>query len=208
MTAGDFSGNGRLDLAALDSSGTVSILMGNGNGTFQPGAHYFIKANVDAIVTGDFNGDGRLDLGVGYVGGPGAYYGPDEVVILQGNGDGTFQPGIDNTAVSGVGSFGGGDDFSDTDVMTAGDFDGSGKLGVAFISIDSNIDVMLGHGDGTLSLAGQPTTNPQSNPLVVNVNGDGTDDVLVLDGAGDILYRQGVPGQARYLRTADHHQPQ
>ncbi|MGP0063469.1 MAG: FG-GAP-like repeat-containing protein, partial [Isosphaeraceae bacterium] len=194
LTAGDFSGNGRLDLAALDSSGTVSILMGNGNGTFQPGGHYSLNANVDAIVTGDFNGDGRLDLAVGYVGGPGAYYGPDEVVILQGNGDGTFQPGIDNTAESGDGSPPA-DDFWDTDVMTAGDFDGSGKLGVAFISIDSNIDVMLGHGDGTLSLAGQPTTNPQSNPLVVDVNGDGTDDVLVMDGAGDILYRQGVPGQ-------------
>ncbi len=79
--------------------------------------------------------------------------------------------------------------------MTSGDFNGSGKLGVAFIAIDENIDVLLGNGDGTLSLAGQPTTNPQANPLVVDVNGDGTDDVLVVDGAGDILYRQGIPGQ-------------
>jgi hypothetical protein len=195
MTAGDFSGNGRLDLAAVDSSGTVSILMGNGNGTFQPGGHYVLNPEVNAIVTGDFNGDGRLDLAVGYVGGPTSYYdGPDVVVILQGNGDGTFQPGIDNLVESGAGSFPF-DDFSYADVMTAGDFNGSGKLGVAFISIDSNIDVVLGDGDGTLSLAGQPTTNLQANPLVVDVNGDGTDDILVVDGAGDILYRQGIPGQ-------------
>jgi hypothetical protein len=195
ITAGEFSGNGRLDLAALDSSGTVSILMGNGNGTFQPGADYFVNASVNAIVTGDFNGDGRLDLAVGYVGGPSSYYdGPDDVVILQGNGDGTFQPGINNEVESGFGSWPFGD-FSDTELMTAGDFNGSGKLGVAFISIDSNIDVLLGQGDGTLSLAGQPTTNPQSNPLVVDVNGDGTNDVLIVDSAGDILYRQGIPGQ-------------
>ncbi len=195
MTAGDFSGNGRLDLAAVDSSGTVSILMGNGNGTFQPGGHYVLNPEVNAIVTGDFNGDGRLDLAVGYVGGPTSYYdGPDDVVILQGNGDGTFQPGIDNLVESGAGSFTF-DDSSYNEVMIAGDFNNSGKLGVAFISIDSNIDVMLGNGDITLSLAGQPTTNPQSNPLVVNVNGDGTNDVLVVDGAGDILYRQGIPGQ-------------
>ena len=37
--------------------------------------------------------------------------------------------------------------------------------------------------------------HPHSNPLVADVNGDGTDDVLVVDGAGDILYRQGIPGQ-------------
>ena len=37
--------------------------------------------------------------------------------------------------------------------------------------------------------------NPRATPLVADVNGDGTDDVLVVDGAGNILYRQGVPGQ-------------
>ncbi len=79
-------------------------------------------------MTGDFNGDGRLDLAVGQVGG--TYETPDEVSILLGNGDGTFQPAVNN-AVGTRGlslPFG---DFSDADVMTAGDFDGSGKLGVA-----------------------------------------------------------------------------
>ncbi len=192
MVAGVFSGNGRLDLAALDSSGTVSILMGNGDGTFQPGAYDTVAINADAIITGDFNGDGRLDLAVGE---DGAYEGPGGVSILLGNGDGTFLPAVNNTVASGVGSENLEDPNDIANLMTSGDFNGRGKLGVAFISIDDGIDVLLSHGDGTLSLAGQPTTNPEANPLVVDVNGDGTDDVLVVDGAGDILYRQGIPGQ-------------
>ncbi len=196
MAAGDFSGNGRLDLAALDSSGTVSILLGNGDGTFQPGPYYSVNSNTsedNAIVTGDFNGDGRLDLAVGQV--ASSYEGPDDVSVLLGNGDGTFQPAIDNVVSTGAESFPFGD-YSVADVMTVGDFNGDGQLGMAFISIDSNIDVMLGAGDGTLSLAGRPTINAEVNPLVVDANGDGTDDVLVVDGAGDILYRKGIPGQA------------
>ena len=42
---------------------------------------------------------------------------------------------------------------------------------------------------------GQSATTPHATPLVADVNGDGTDDVLVVDGAGEILYRQGIPGQ-------------
>ena len=55
--------------------------------------------------------------------------------------------------------------------------------------------MLLGNGDGTFVDAGQLATAPHATPLVADVNGDGTDDVLVVDGAGDILYRQGIPGQ-------------
>ena len=54
---------------------------------------------------------------------------------------------------------------------------------------------------------GQFATTPHATPLVADVNGDGTDDVLVVDGAGDILYRQGIPGQPGSLRAARHGQP-
>ncbi len=195
MVAGDFSGNGRVDLAALDSSGTVSILMGNGDGTFVPGPYYIVNSGYDvdnAMITGDFNGDGKLDLAVGTV--MGSYSDSSDISILLGNGDGTFQPAIDNAFESGAASFAP-NVYYEPDAMVAGDFDGDGKLDLAFIAIDSGIDVGLGHGDGTLSLVGQPTTNPQANPVVADVNGDGTDDVLVVNGEGDILYRQGIPGQ-------------
>ena len=59
----------------------------------------------------------------------------------------------------------------------------------------STVSVLLGNGDGTFSTPGQSATTPTATPLVADVNGDGTDDVLVVDGAGNILFRQGVPGQ-------------
>ncbi len=54
---------------------------------------------------------------------------------------------------------------------------------------------MLGNGDGTFTDPGQVAETPYDTPVVADVNGDGTDDVLVVNGTGEILYRQGIPGQ-------------
>ena len=63
--AGDFTGDGRTDLAvANDIDNTVSVLLGNGDGTFQPQVTYAVGQCPDAIVAGDFTGDGRTDLAV------------------------------------------------------------------------------------------------------------------------------------------------
>jgi hypothetical protein len=62
------------------------------------------------------------------------------------------------------------------------------------------VSFLLGNGDGTFSDAGQFATIPHATPLVADVNGDGIDDVLVVDGAGNILYRQGIPGQPGTFR--------
>jgi hypothetical protein len=64
ITAADFNGDGKLDLAASNlGSGTVSLLLGNGDGTFRKPTQY-VAGGGRQIVAGDFNGDGRLDLGV------------------------------------------------------------------------------------------------------------------------------------------------
>lgn len=62
MVAGDFNGDGRLDLAVTNSG--VSVLLGNGDGTFQTPQNYTVGMTPISIVAGDFNRDGELDLAV------------------------------------------------------------------------------------------------------------------------------------------------
>jgi hypothetical protein len=88
VAIGDFNGNGKADLAVANKgSGNVSILLGNGNGTFQATVNYSVGASPTSVAVGDFNGDGKADLAV-------ANSGSMNVSILLGNGDGTFQTAV------------------------------------------------------------------------------------------------------------------
>jgi len=86
LAVGDFNGDGKPDLAVgnVDSM-SVSILLGNGDGTFQPQIVFSTSPFEPLILSAqDFNGDGKTDLAVGL--------GPDRFGIYLSNGDGTFQP--------------------------------------------------------------------------------------------------------------------
>src|SRR5262249_20091278 len=87
VATGDFNADGRQDLVSANravTNGTVSILLGNGDGTFQPATGYPVGSDPHSVAVGDFNAAGRRDLAT-------ANAGSQDVSILLGNGDGTFQ---------------------------------------------------------------------------------------------------------------------
>ena len=261
---------------------TVSVLLGNGDGTFQPQVTYAVGSDPDAIVAGDFTGDGQLDLAVAELAlDPTARcrccwatatapssprsptrsgraqtrswratspatagstwpsptygrrrrcrccwatatarssprsltrwgrtqtrswrvtstatatstwpspdsYGDDTVSVLLGNGDGTFQPQVTYA----VGSQARSPSWRVTSPATA---DSTSPSPTQVGQRTSRCCWATATARSTQP--GQFATTPHATPLVADVNGDGTDDVLVVDGAGDILYRQGIPGQ-------------
>jgi uncharacterized protein (TIGR03437 family) len=92
--AGDLNGDNNPDLVfAADGSGPgaslVHVLIGRGDGTFQPPATYATSFGPSSITIADLNGDSRVDLFVGHC------CGDTSTGFLAGNGDGTFRPEVD-----------------------------------------------------------------------------------------------------------------
>jgi FG-GAP-like repeat/Bacterial Ig-like domain (group 3)/FG-GAP repeat len=172
IAAGDFNGDGIADLAAVNNgAGTVTILLGNGDGTFTPAAASPVTgADPYSIAVADFNSDGKLDLAV-------TNAADGTVSILLGNGDGTF------TAAAAPLSVGTG---SSPVALAAGDFNGDGIPDVAVTDLSTNtLAIFLGHGDGTFTAAASPSTG--SGPWSIatgDFNGDGILDLAVAN-AGD-----------------------
>ena len=88
VAVADVNGDGRLDLlAANEGNATVGVLLGNGDGTFQPAVTYGSGGSgANSVAVGDVNGDGKLDLIVA------TSFPSATVGVLMGNGDGSFQP--------------------------------------------------------------------------------------------------------------------
>jgi len=90
IAVGDFNHDSKLDMAIASqgsNSAQLTILLGNGDGTFRPGVHYNVTDDLYSVAAADFNGDGNLDLVV-------ADYLAGSVSVLMGNGDGTFQAAV------------------------------------------------------------------------------------------------------------------
>jgi len=172
VVAGDFNGDGHLDLAVANQDGFVSVLLGDGHGNFQNAVNFAAGASPLSIAAGDFNGDHVLDLAVANFVEKAA---AGQVTVLIGNGDGTFRPPVQYAA--GV----------VPQAITVGDINGDGRpdLVVAndgYGNIPGKVGVMLGQGDGTFGPMQEygAGVNPFSIALG-DFNGDGSLDVVVTD---------------------------
>ncbi|HLW88296.1 MAG TPA: VCBS repeat-containing protein [Terriglobales bacterium] len=180
MVLGDFTNDGKLDIAAFENPGDFTafagMLLGNGNGTFQPSLPSFEaygEAATGGIAAGDFNHDGNLDLAVWNQ----VNEGTSQVAVYLGNGDGTFKSPI----------------FADAGYlpvgMAVGDFNGDGKLDVAMLdtclsqaycSEGGVVTILLGNGDGTLTTGGTFGVGFSPNSIVAaDFNNDGVLDLAV-----------------------------
>jgi hypothetical protein len=135
IASGDFNGDGKLDLVVANAGSsfgtTVSVLIGNGDGTFQAPVSYPAGDEPFSVAVGDFNTDGKLDL---IVADSGASSG-NTVNLLLGNGDGTFQTAVPYTV--GVGAV----------AVAVADLNSDGLLDVAVANISSdNVSVLLNAG--------------------------------------------------------------
>ncbi len=132
---GDFNGDGKADLAVANKgTNQVSILLGNGNGTFQAPVTYATGTDPEYMVVADFNGDGKADLATANTTG-------NTVSVLLGNGDGTFQ------AASGMTAGGA------PSAIAAADMNGDGIADLIVSNSSGNtVSIFLGKGDGTFGM--------------------------------------------------------
>jgi hypothetical protein len=168
----DLNADGIPDLVL--GSNQVSIYLGNANGTYTKGATISVQQAPTRypIVTADFNEDGIPDLAV-------PLYGLNDVAILLGKGDGTFEAPIMASVP--------GSNFIKQIVV--GDFNGDGIPDLALIDSDtSTLGILLANGDGTFT---QEATRPPVSgaPTYIatgDFNGDGKTDVAVAENDGTI----------------------
>ena len=181
FTSADLNGDGIPDVALANmasnsaaggTGGLVSVLLGRGDGTFQPPVNYASGTNIVGIAAGDVTGDKVPDLIV-------THAAEDIVTMLKGNGDGTFQAQQTSS--------------TDTTLVAAGvqliDVNKDGKLDLVMASVDNGgATVLIGNGDGTFRPAAVFSTGIQTYFFAAaDVSGDGNLDLAMVDSVGNYV---------------------
>ncbi|HXM20584.1 MAG TPA: VCBS repeat-containing protein [Terriglobales bacterium] len=181
IAVGDLNHDGIPDLVVANVGtqqggdyGSVVVLLGKGDGTFDKPVRYRVGKDPYSIVLKDFNGDGNLDAGV---------VGPDQekntLRVVLGNGDGTF--GAAKAYPSGLYPIS----------IVSADFNGDGIPDLAVANYASpkpcHVSIMLGNGDGTFQPPLQFRVGVSPRQLVVaDFNHDGKPDLATLTGYSGI----------------------
>jgi hypothetical protein len=167
----DFNQDGIPDVVTADggigfSGDTISILLGKKGGSFAPAGEVQVGLNPTGLAVGDFNHDGHLDLVIASAGTQ--IMGPGSLLLMLGNGDGTFQTAF---------KLG---DFQHPDSVAVGDFNGDGNPDLVACTADARgATLLLGDGRGRFKSPSLISLNSACDQvLAADFNGDGKTDLV------------------------------
>ena len=162
----DLNGDGHIDLVTANTaSTTVSVLLGIGDGTFQPAQNYTVGATPRGLALFDVDGDGDTDIVAGALGG-------NLITVLRNDGTGQF--GSPSSFDGGPAEYG----------LAAADFDNDGIMDLAVGAAgEQRIRIYRGNGDGTFTFSSSSPSGGVGWMLVCgDLNGDGNMDVTTANG--------------------------
>ena len=186
VCAADLDGDGDIDLAVANSDAEyISVIMSNGDGTFQAAVDYAVSGGPVEISAADLDGDGDLDLAAATY-----FYEGVGASVLINRGDGTFENRVDYEAGA-----------PGRRSICSADFDGDGYDDLAVTNNSDSVAVLLNRGDATFDDA---VSYPAGGGRMRAADLDGDDVIdLVIVGSDSVLTMQGN-GDGTFLPAVAH----